>query len=885
MAMPIDELIGLRGPVSSLIKNLCWFLAFNTSYLAVFASVPAFIGSITYVQYSQTYFISKFVLFFFDMILLLPFTKLTRESDETATIAKIMALLDKETEERNCILRPSDMAKIALGYLTLAGSVFIMQGLARLYNRTKAKQQLPNNMMPGDANTLMTEKISDLIECISAVAKVGVLIFLKMMLLPFILGLWLDISTLELYQSCLSDRVKLAGEDIIGFFLLHWVVGITFMLIVTVSVLQFREVLHPDILAHIIRPQESQPDMIANLLQDDGWTHIKRIVPSLGIYAGLLFLHVWVPGMLLSRWGLDTYMPLFRPKTWYIVSKQLQIPIELIVFHISMLSMLERYKNRIGETQHICLLKVCNILNMADNLLPRAIGKFKLRTIVPLRSGSRRLNSMERMSKPTSNPTSIDPFWEKLLNLHENGGATNDFIELYLDSSPSCIEKFWSPTTEDGEPQDPFHSHIALPIFEKKTTKNQPFAKKLLPPRIGRYRFRKQQGTSNEDIRMEIWQEVMGTPVARPPKGWDYLGDNGGAVEQGRWAWGKEVRSDIETSLAVRKPFFPSIIEDNKVVQKWRSRKFWVSLLSVILKVVLLLLFSWTSVSCCIYGAISIPLAIGRALYHLLGISSEYTHDPVLFMIGSAIFFPFLVKITDFFCTKAANSEGSNKLPKVRFLMTAPRGKALILIQAAFLWLVLSPLILGLSYELFFLNMGSFWSLEVSNARFHHIIYTWAVGFVLLHVWIVFCYFGGFDRGFWARIGRFAFNEMNEGRNGVAPPHEDNDENNWQGEKGKLHCFIHTLKQVMVEQEWEKLDRAAILDDTAFPITKKLFMLLVGPVAISFGCYEILKVFNSTVVDSEYCAGKESMIIYSNEALYSFDLNLTRMLYIFRYNL
>jgi E3 ubiquitin-protein ligase MARCH6 len=45
------------------------------------------------------------------------------------------------------------------------------------------------------------------------------------------------------------------------------VLGITFMLFVTVSVLQLREVLHPDIFAAVIRPQEPHPDLLGSLLQ------------------------------------------------------------------------------------------------------------------------------------------------------------------------------------------------------------------------------------------------------------------------------------------------------------------------------------------------------------------------------------------------------------------------------------------------------------------------------------------------------------------------------------------------------------------------------------------------------------------------------------------
>jgi hypothetical protein len=41
----IDELLGIRGPVSVLVRNVMWFVAFNAVYLGVFAFVPFSIGT------------------------------------------------------------------------------------------------------------------------------------------------------------------------------------------------------------------------------------------------------------------------------------------------------------------------------------------------------------------------------------------------------------------------------------------------------------------------------------------------------------------------------------------------------------------------------------------------------------------------------------------------------------------------------------------------------------------------------------------------------------------------------------------------------------------------------------------------------------------------
>lgn len=70
------------------------------------------------------------------------------------------------------------------------------------------------------------------------------------------------------------------------------------MLFVTVSVLQLREVVHPDLLSLIIRPQEPHPDLLGSLLQESGKTHARRMFMSLAscsmgwgcvcVYAGVI---------------------------------------------------------------------------------------------------------------------------------------------------------------------------------------------------------------------------------------------------------------------------------------------------------------------------------------------------------------------------------------------------------------------------------------------------------------------------------------------------------------------------------------------------------------------------------------------------------------------
>jgi len=73
-----------------------------------------------------------------------------------------------------------------------------------------------------------------------------------------ILGCVLLKCTNVLFEYTAEQWVNFAVSNVIGMLALSWVVGISYMLIVTLSVLQLREVLHPGVLAKYIRPQVSQ---------------------------------------------------------------------------------------------------------------------------------------------------------------------------------------------------------------------------------------------------------------------------------------------------------------------------------------------------------------------------------------------------------------------------------------------------------------------------------------------------------------------------------------------------------------------------------------------------------------------------------------------------
>ena len=177
----------------------------------------------------------------------------------------------------NVVILLPDVGTVVLGYLTLALGTFMWNiVIAACIRRSKADERPNPRPVPrirlrdeaffdedfeagehAEPDLSTADLVYATFQCANAVGKVGILLFLKMLLLPLLLGIGLDAATLSLVGENVNCRITYAGGDLFGAVSIHWVAGITFMLLVTVSVLQLREVVHPDLFAQVIRPQVS----------------------------------------------------------------------------------------------------------------------------------------------------------------------------------------------------------------------------------------------------------------------------------------------------------------------------------------------------------------------------------------------------------------------------------------------------------------------------------------------------------------------------------------------------------------------------------------------------------------------------------------------------
>ncbi|KAG7357135.1 ring-variant domain containing protein [Nitzschia inconspicua] len=822
----LDEMLGLRGPVGALIRNLLWLLAFNATYLGIFGFVPKTIGSVVYSGLFNTTLCS-------DIVKSVPF--FYSENKNETTVINMISRLEQESIHRNTTFKLSDLSVVILGYLSIA--VFLVMARYALVVFQKMGQKFGRNSFRRTANQevrrlhranaghaandldeqdmvggeAVASTLAGGLDTMVSIIKVGVLLFLKMFLLPLFLGVCLDGSTIHLFGHDLDQRLVFAGSDLFSFILLHWVAGITFMLLVTVFLLQLREVVHPDVLARVIRPQEPQPDLLGNLLHETVTTHMKRMLLSLVIYAPLLSLQISLPIKLFLETGLGDKFPFYQLNFYHVLMPQLQIPLELITFHLSMLALLERYKNSIGGLQHRWLKFICRHTGLTEFLLPKEVEGFELIGAKPV-----------LVSNGTRDSTEVDPFFLKLAKSPVSGAEEMIESTAMAPNPRPCFVV--GSTWRNGERVLAVEtSHIALPNPLKHSSTDMASTEIVyLPTKIGRYRLRLGEEKGSNGPTVEFFREVAGEIIPRPPEGWDDLGA-GGAWAQGRWAWSNERKSVVEEGVAHRTPFRAST--------KQRIP------LGLMLRIVFLLFLSWLAVTITALLLLSAPLAVGRSIFYLLKVPTAYIHDPFAFCVGAALFFPaasvLLQNIWD--CDEEFLKRTRRWLTKFRL---PPMQKLHVTAEALTLWFLVAPTLLGVSYEITFVKSSKWFMRELNLFAWKSIIISWLLGTVVLTAWSFLLYLRCFSKQFWANIGNVILEPpMDENGNIIRLDRnvEGGDDimgigndTPWQGGRGRAAKFYEIWFKVFRNWEWDAVDRMPLLDEFARPVTRNLASALVG---------------------------------------------------------
>ena len=367
------DVLGLRGQLKIMVRNVVWLLMFNAIYLGVFASIPFNLGSF-YSSFFRSFRISPAQVESYEKWLVSPQGsgwKAMKEFVE-ASLAQDegwLALYAKVTEackRLNLAMDPLIVGKIFVGYALLLSSIFTLDWIMGfLTHRTNTHRRAAET----STTASILRSVDHCVGVLSCVAKVGCLLSLRIFFTPTLLGSFILFSYNHLAKYPADAWIELYCSNVVGGIMVTWALGICNMLTVTLTVLQLREVLHPDILAKFIRPQEPHLELLSSLMHESGYTHVRRLAVSLTVYLSVLVVLMHIPVLLLQEARSGIPHELWQVRYWYVVP-QIQLPLETSISLGIFLSLLEKKKNVIGKLLHVWFKHASNYLGLTRYCMP-----------------------------------------------------------------------------------------------------------------------------------------------------------------------------------------------------------------------------------------------------------------------------------------------------------------------------------------------------------------------------------------------------------------------------------------------------------------------------------------------------------------------------------
>lgn len=117
-------------------------------------------------------------------------------------------------------------------------------------------------------------------------SKLVLLLSLELGAFPVVAGLWLDFCALPLTASSLGQRSETLAKAPVVSALMHWVIGVGFVLAFTFLLCVLREVLRPGALPFIKDPTNPERNPVREMLEEPLLKHLGRVLMSWLVYAG-----------------------------------------------------------------------------------------------------------------------------------------------------------------------------------------------------------------------------------------------------------------------------------------------------------------------------------------------------------------------------------------------------------------------------------------------------------------------------------------------------------------------------------------------------------------------------------------------------------------------
>uniref|UniRef100_A0A0E0Q0M4 RING-type E3 ubiquitin transferase n=1 Tax=Oryza rufipogon TaxID=4529 RepID=A0A0E0Q0M4_ORYRU len=405
--VPFDELVGMQGPVFHLVENAITVLASNAIFLIVVIFVPFSLGRIV------LYYLSWFFSSASSPMLarMMPFTEtaislandtlksalnavknLSADSHNEGVIGHVIEVVTQslkinatgltvmQASGKSSLIKGtaigssylSDLTTLAVGYMFIFCLVFLYIGSLALLRYARG-ERFTIGRLYGIATIL--EAIPSLcrqffagMKHLMTMVKVAFLLVIELGVFPLMCGWWLDVCTLKMLGATIAQRVEFFTMSPLASSSIHWLVGIIYMLQISIFVSLLRGVLRNGVLYFLRDPADPNYNPFRDLIDDPVHKHARRVLLSVAVYGSLIVILVFLPVKLAMRVAPSIFpldITIFDPFT--------EIPVDVLLFQICIPFAIEHFKPRatIKALLHHWFAAVGWALGLTDFLLPR----------------------------------------------------------------------------------------------------------------------------------------------------------------------------------------------------------------------------------------------------------------------------------------------------------------------------------------------------------------------------------------------------------------------------------------------------------------------------------------------------------------------------------
>ncbi|PQM35779.1 putative E3 ubiquitin ligase SUD1 [Prunus yedoensis var. nudiflora] len=198
--------------------------------------------------------------------------------------------------------------------------------------------------------------------------KVAFLLVIELGVFPLMCGWWLDVCTIRMFGKSMSHRVQFFSASPLASSLVHWVVGIVYMLQISIFVSLLRGVLRNGVLYFLRDPADPNYNPFRDLIDDPVHKHARRVLLSVAVYGSLIVMLVFLPVKLAMRMA-----PSIFPLDISVSDPFTEIPADMLLFQICIPFAIEHFKLRttIKSLLRYWFTAVGWALGLTDFLLPR----------------------------------------------------------------------------------------------------------------------------------------------------------------------------------------------------------------------------------------------------------------------------------------------------------------------------------------------------------------------------------------------------------------------------------------------------------------------------------------------------------------------------------